>query len=185
MLMLVGRQDRLSESYTLGGGRNARCLLPRHLNLHQPFLFFPIAAYSKPDFRSFIQLANGPTAKVENERRTWQLVELLFNDDVEDDISAGVPAALRKKLLHRIKKDRLSRLLEGIVRLWWFRKFKHWRLWIDRFRFQHWRWFLSELSPTPRLADCPAPPKSKPQAEREGPPLAGVPLPTPTGKNST
>ena len=76
----------------------------------------PYARYSKPDFRSFIQLANGPTAKVENERRTWQLVELLFNDDVEDDISAGVPAALRKKLLHRIKKDRLSRLLEGIIR---------------------------------------------------------------------
>lgn len=62
------------------------------------------------DFRSFIQFSTGP------ERYIWQLVNILFNDEIEDDISAGVPPQLRNNFLHRIKKDRLSRLWETIVR---------------------------------------------------------------------
>jgi nuclear pore complex protein Nup98-Nup96 len=46
------------------------------------------------------------------ERHVWQLANILFNDDIEDDI----PAQLRQKFIHRIKKDRLSRLWESIVR---------------------------------------------------------------------
>jgi nuclear pore complex protein Nup98-Nup96 len=38
-----------------------------------------------------------------------------LNDELEDDISAGVPAQLRQKYIHRIKKDRLSRLWESIL----------------------------------------------------------------------
>ena len=41
---------------------------------------------------------------------------VLFNDEMEDDISATVPVQLREPYASRIKKDRLSRLWEGIVR---------------------------------------------------------------------
>ncbi|KAL1969492.1 hypothetical protein VTN77DRAFT_8930 [Rasamsonia byssochlamydoides] len=72
----------------------------------------PFARNAKSDFRPFIQLSAGSDL----ERHVWQLANILFNDDIEDDISAGVPAQLRKKFIHRIKKDRLSRLWESIVR---------------------------------------------------------------------
>lgn len=46
----------------------------------------------------------------------WHIGNILFNDDIEDDISAGVPPQLRAQFAHRIKKDRLSRLWETIIR---------------------------------------------------------------------
>uniref|UniRef100_A0A093V7L7 Nucleoporin n=1 Tax=Talaromyces marneffei PM1 TaxID=1077442 RepID=A0A093V7L7_TALMA len=70
----------------------------------------PSARINSFDFRSFVQSSTGP------ERYVWQLVNILFNDEIEDDISAGVPPQLRNNFLHRIKKDRLSRLWENIVR---------------------------------------------------------------------
>jgi nuclear pore complex protein Nup98-Nup96 len=76
----------------------------------------PFARNASSDFRFFIQLSTGSSAQAEQERYVWQLANILFNDDIEDDISAGVPPRLREKFLHRIKKDRLSRLWENIVR---------------------------------------------------------------------
>ncbi|KAJ5595273.1 uncharacterized protein N7459_001481 [Penicillium hispanicum] len=52
----------------------------------------------------------------EEERLVWKLANILFNNDIEDDISAGVPSQLRPKFAHRIKKDRLSRLWESVIR---------------------------------------------------------------------
>lgn len=46
----------------------------------------------------------------------WQLAHILFNDEIEDDISASVPPQLRAKFAHRIKKDRLTRLWESVIR---------------------------------------------------------------------
>ncbi|KAL1983062.1 hypothetical protein VTN96DRAFT_545 [Rasamsonia emersonii] len=76
----------------------------------------PFARNAKSDFRPFIQLCTGSSPQADLERHVWQLANILFNDDIEDDISAGVPAQLRQKFIHRIKKDRLSRLWESIVR---------------------------------------------------------------------
>ncbi|KAL1870974.1 hypothetical protein Plec18167_007281 [Paecilomyces lecythidis] len=72
----------------------------------------PFARLAKADLRQFIQLS----AQADTERQIWQLANILFNDDIEDDISASVPARLRSRYAHRIKKDRLSRLWESIVR---------------------------------------------------------------------
>lgn len=44
------------------------------------------------------------------------MANVLFNDDIEDEISAGVPPQLRDKFAHRIKKDRLSKLWESAIR---------------------------------------------------------------------
>ncbi|KAJ6007730.1 hypothetical protein N7540_011706 [Penicillium herquei] len=71
----------------------------------------PLVRMAKINLRQFT-FSHGP----EEERLTWQLANVLFDDDIEDDISAGVPAQLRSKFAHRIKKDRLTRLWEGIVR---------------------------------------------------------------------
>ncbi|RAQ42529.1 nucleoporin SONB [Aspergillus flavus] len=75
----------------------------------------PLARLTKADFQQFAQTSSS-LADSDQERLLWQLANILFNDDVEDDISAGVPPQLRPKFIHRIKKDRLSRLWEGIVR---------------------------------------------------------------------
>lgn len=72
----------------------------------------PFARLATADLRQFIQIS----AQSDTERQIWQLANILFNDDIEDDISAGVPAQLRSKYAYRIKKDRLSRLWESIVR---------------------------------------------------------------------
>ncbi|PWY87626.1 hypothetical protein BO70DRAFT_198647 [Aspergillus heteromorphus CBS 117.55] len=74
----------------------------------------PFARLATADFRQFAQASS--LVQSDHERLLWQLANILFNDDVEDDISAGVPPQLRPKYLHRIKKDRLSRLWEGIAR---------------------------------------------------------------------
>ncbi|KAL4930790.1 nucleoporin family protein [Aspergillus undulatus] len=71
----------------------------------------PFARLTRTDFSQFTK-----TFHSDKERAIWELANILFNDDIEDDISAGVPAQNRPKYLHRIKKDRLSRLWEGIVR---------------------------------------------------------------------
>ncbi|GKZ89861.1 hypothetical protein AnigIFM59636_001108 [Aspergillus niger] len=74
----------------------------------------PFARLAKADFREFVQASN--LVQSDHERLLWQLANILFNDKTEDDISAGVPPNLRSKYIHRIKKDRLTRLWEGIVR---------------------------------------------------------------------
>ncbi|PYH88593.1 hypothetical protein BO71DRAFT_365099 [Aspergillus ellipticus CBS 707.79] len=74
----------------------------------------PFARLATADFRQFTQASN--LVQSDHERLLWQLANILFNDDVEDDISAGVPPQLRGQYRHRIKKDRLSRLWEGIAR---------------------------------------------------------------------
>ncbi|KAH8697654.1 nuclear protein 96-domain-containing protein [Talaromyces proteolyticus] len=76
----------------------------------------PFARNDKSDIQSFIQSSTGSSSQARHERFIWQLTSILFNDDIEDDISAGVPPQLRKKFLHRIKKDRLSRVWENLVR---------------------------------------------------------------------
>lgn len=71
----------------------------------------PFARLGKVDLRQF---AFSPAR--DEERLLWQLMNILFNDDIEDDISAGVPPQLRPQFAHRIKKDRLTRLWEGVIR---------------------------------------------------------------------
>lgn len=75
----------------------------------------PLARLANADLRQFA-LASASTTTSDQERLVWQLCNILFNNDIEDDISAGVPAHLRAKYLPRIKKDRLSRLWERIIR---------------------------------------------------------------------
>ncbi|KAF7717991.1 Nucleoporin NUP145 [Penicillium ucsense] len=71
----------------------------------------PLVRLPKPDLRQFA-LSASPS----EESLVWQLANILFNDDIEDDISAGVPPKMRTKFADRIKKDRLTRLWESIVR---------------------------------------------------------------------
>ncbi|KAK1138831.1 hypothetical protein N8T08_001748 [Aspergillus melleus] len=75
----------------------------------------PFARLANADFRQFASASSSSTVS-DQERLVWQLSNILFNDDIEDDISAGVPAQLRTKYLPRIKKDRLSRLWERVIR---------------------------------------------------------------------
>lgn len=58
----------------------------------------------------------GTSTSNDLERQTWTLCNILFNDELQDDISAGVPPHLRAQYKSRIKKDRLSRLWEIIIR---------------------------------------------------------------------
>ncbi|KAL4808392.1 nuclear protein 96-domain-containing protein [Aspergillus unguis] len=74
----------------------------------------PFARLTKADFQQFTKASHAVYS--DQERVIWELANILFNDQIEDDISAGVPPQVRSKFLHRIKKDRLSRLWEGIVR---------------------------------------------------------------------
>lgn len=71
----------------------------------------PLVRLGKIDLRQFAL-----SSAKDEERLLWQLINILFNDDIEDDISAGVPPQLRPQFAHRIKKDRLTRLWEGIIR---------------------------------------------------------------------
>ncbi|EPS33451.1 hypothetical protein PDE_08413 [Penicillium oxalicum 114-2] len=71
----------------------------------------PLVRLKKPDLRQFALSASS-----DEESLVWQLANILFNDDIEDDISAGVPPQLRSRFAHRIKKDRLTRLWESIIR---------------------------------------------------------------------
>ncbi|KAJ5521898.1 hypothetical protein N7527_006013 [Penicillium freii] len=75
----------------------------------------PFVRMAKVDLSQF-PLSPSTRSQSEEERLVWQLLNILFNDDIEDDISAGVPPRLRQQFAHRIKKDRLSRLWEGIIR---------------------------------------------------------------------
>lgn len=75
----------------------------------------PFVRMAKIDLAQFPLSSSNPS-QPEGERLVWQLLNILFNNDIEDDISAGVPPRLRKQFIHRIKKDRLTRLWEQIVR---------------------------------------------------------------------
>lgn len=75
----------------------------------------PFARLPQADFRKFTQISSA-SAHSDSELLIWQLANVLFNDEIEDDISASVPVQLRPQYASRIKKDRLSRLWEGIVR---------------------------------------------------------------------
>ncbi|KAF7592863.1 hypothetical protein BBP40_012342 [Aspergillus hancockii] len=75
----------------------------------------PLARLARADFQQFVQTSSSLTGS-HQEGLLWQLANILFNEDIGDDISAGVPPQLRPTFIHRIKKDRLSRLWEGIVR---------------------------------------------------------------------
>lgn len=68
------------------------------------------------DFTALRERILGTSISNDLERQTWALCNILFNDELQDDISAGVPHHLRAQYLHRIKKDRLSRLWETIIR---------------------------------------------------------------------
>ncbi|KAL4908180.1 nuclear protein 96-domain-containing protein [Aspergillus multicolor] len=74
----------------------------------------PFARLVKANFEPFAKATH--SVHYDKERVIWELANVLFNDDIEDDLSAGVPPQLRHKYLHRIKKDRLNRLWEIIVR---------------------------------------------------------------------
>ncbi|QSS60583.1 nucleoporin SONB [Histoplasma capsulatum] len=74
------------------------------------------ARLSKVNFSVLADTVGGNSRAADLERQVWQLANILFNDDIEDDISAGVPQNLRHKYVHRIKKDRLSRLWQSIIR---------------------------------------------------------------------
>ncbi|KAK2787194.1 hypothetical protein FQN53_005618 [Emmonsiellopsis sp. PD_33] len=76
----------------------------------------PFARLSKVDFSAMADCVTEYSDAADVERQVWQLCDILFNDDIQDDISAGVPEALRDQYRHRIKKDRLSRLWEVIIR---------------------------------------------------------------------
>ncbi|KAI1909930.1 hypothetical protein LOZ39_004266 [Ophidiomyces ophidiicola] len=76
----------------------------------------PFANLTDADFLLFIGSIQGDSPESELERRVWQLAYILFVDDIQDDISAGVPDHLQKQYLHRIKKDRLGLLLETMIR---------------------------------------------------------------------
>ncbi|RAH43280.1 uncharacterized protein BO95DRAFT_502161 [Aspergillus brunneoviolaceus CBS 621.78] len=76
----------------------------------------PSARLAHADFHRLAATAAGSTLVTDQERLLWQLANILFNDELEDDISVGVPKEIRSQFSHRIKKDRLTRLLEGIIR---------------------------------------------------------------------
>ncbi|KAI2676332.1 hypothetical protein DTO013E5_4580 [Penicillium roqueforti] len=75
----------------------------------------PFVRMARIDLSQF-PLSPSTRSQSEEERLVWQLLNILFNDDIEDDISAGVPPRLRQQFAHRIRKDRLTRLWEGIIR---------------------------------------------------------------------
>lgn len=75
----------------------------------------PFARLAKPGFERFITLPI-ECGQSWDEMLVWNVANVLFNDDIEDEISAGVPPQLRPRFTHRIKKDRLSKLWEGAIR---------------------------------------------------------------------
>lgn len=76
----------------------------------------PFASLALPNFGALAEAVVETTKEADTERWLWQLANILFNDDLEDDISEGVPAGLLDNYKHRIKKDRLSRLWETMIR---------------------------------------------------------------------
>lgn len=76
----------------------------------------PFARLVKTDFLKLAEDVNTDTPFADMERYAWQLACVLFNDDIHDDISASVPKGLHDQYRHRMKKDRLSRLWESIIR---------------------------------------------------------------------
>ncbi|ODH49361.1 hypothetical protein GX48_04572 [Paracoccidioides brasiliensis] len=76
----------------------------------------PFARISKVEFSALADSVTGNSPAADLERQVWQLANILFNDDIHDDISAGVPENLRHQYRHRIKKDRLGQLWQSIIR---------------------------------------------------------------------
>lgn len=76
----------------------------------------PFARLGKADFRRLGTAVAGTSPAATHEKDLWNLAMILFTDDYQDDISAGVPEDLQDKYRHRIRKDRLSRLWENMIR---------------------------------------------------------------------
>ncbi|MCJ1314528.1 hypothetical protein MMC25_008210 [Agyrium rufum] len=62
---------------------------------------------------SFQDMEKGVPEHAEQERLTWKLASILF-DEYDDEISAGVPALQRPLYESRIKKDRLTEFWESV-----------------------------------------------------------------------
>ena len=76
----------------------------------------PFARLARADFRRLSATVDVNASGASLEKDLWQLMLLLFNDDIEDDITAGVPKDMHQKYHHRMRKDRLSRLWESMIR---------------------------------------------------------------------
>lgn len=75
----------------------------------------PFARLVEADLVYYIRMPPGSTQS-DFELLVWVVATILFDDEVTDDISDGVPPQLRGKYMHRIKKDRLSYHWENIIR---------------------------------------------------------------------
>lgn len=75
----------------------------------------PFARLAKNDFMTLSRQVAGSSLAAVTERAVWKLCHVLFNDH-DDDISLGVPHQLRDQFTHQMRKDRLSRLWEEIIR---------------------------------------------------------------------
>ncbi|KAK2731766.1 hypothetical protein FQN57_003173 [Myotisia sp. PD_48] len=75
----------------------------------------PLARLAEPNFASLAQSGTDNAQTAVTERWIWHLADILFNNDLQDDISDGVPLEHRSLYQHRIKKDRLTRLWEAII----------------------------------------------------------------------
>lgn len=76
----------------------------------------PFARLARTDYRRLGAAVDVDAAGASFEKDLWQLFLILFNDDIEDDIAAGVPQHLHQQYYHRMRKDRLSRLWENMIR---------------------------------------------------------------------
>lgn len=76
----------------------------------------PYARLEKAVFHRLVASVTGTSDSATKEKDLWNLAMILFNDDYQDVISAGVPEELHDQYRHRIKKDRLSGLWETMVR---------------------------------------------------------------------
>src|SRR6266511_2766319 len=78
----------------------------------------PFASMRPTDFGVFaglIELDQNSDDLAIQEKQIWQLAHILF-DDYDDDISAGVPDDLADEFDDRIRKDRLCRFWQELVK---------------------------------------------------------------------
>ncbi|KAI5309200.1 hypothetical protein KEM55_003818, partial [Ascosphaera atra] len=79
----------------------------------------PCARLAENDWDQLIQYVSGTAPADELERNIWKLCKVLFQDNLKDEISNGVPEELLHEFMPRIRKDRVSELWEQIVRENW------------------------------------------------------------------